>query len=65
MLLLGWLYTYDTNYDDDATNADNDNDNDNDTNDDDSDTRRTNHDYTGSLACMPNEPKIRFASLVL
>ena len=26
-------------------------------NDDDNDTRRTNHDYIGSLACMPNEPK--------
>ena len=53
MLSLGWLYTDDTNNDDD----DDDND-DNDTNDDDNDTRWTNHDCIGSLACMPNEPKI-------
>ena len=43
MLSLGQLYTDDTN--DDA--------NDDDTND----TWWTNHDYIGSLACMPNEPK--------
>ena len=29
---------------------------DNDTNNDNNDTRQTNHDYIGSLACMPNEP---------
>ena len=48
MPLLGLLYTYNTNDDDD----------DNDANDDDNDTWRTNHDCIGSLACMPNEPKI-------
>ena len=42
MLSLGWLYTDDTN--DNDNNADN-------------DTRQTNHDCIGSLACMPNEPK--------
>ena len=49
MLSLGQLYTDDTNDDDD----------DNDLNDDDKDTQRTNHDWIGSLACMPNEPKSR------
>ena len=48
MLSLEQLYTDDTNGDDD-----------NDTNDDDNDTQWTNHDCIGSLACMPNEPKIR------
>ena len=47
-LLLGQLYTDDTNDNDD--NGD-------DTNDDDNDTQWTNHDCIGSLACMPNEPK--------
>ena len=48
MLSLGQLYT------DDDTNDNNDND----TNDNDNDTQWTNHDCIGSLACMPNEPKI-------
>ena len=30
---------------------------DDDTYDDDSDTQQTNHDYIGSLVCMPNDPK--------
>ena len=47
MLSLGQLYT------DDYDAADNNN-----TNNDGNDTRRTNRDYIGSLACMPNEPKI-------
>ena len=50
MFSLGQLYTDDTN---------NDNDDNNDANDDDNDTQQTNHDCTGSLACMPNEPKSR------
>ena len=45
MLSLGQLYTDDTNDDNNA-------------NDDDNDTWWTNHDCIGSLACMPNEPKI-------
>ena len=48
MLSLGQLYTYETN-----------DDNDNDINDDNNNTQWTNHDCTGSLACMPNEPKLR------
>ena len=48
MLLLGQLYTDDTNDNDDD---------DNDTNDDESDTQWIIHDCIGSLACMPNEPK--------
>ena len=47
MLLLGQLYTDNTN----------DNANDDDDDDDDSDTQWTNHDCIGSLECMPNEPK--------
>ena len=47
-LSMGQLYTDNTNDDD----------NDNDANDDDNDTWWTNHDCIGSLACMPNEPKI-------
>ena len=51
MLSLGQLYTFDDiNCDD---NTDND-----DTNDDNNDTRWINHDCIGSLACMPNEPKM-------
>ena len=46
MLLLGQLYTDDTNNDDE-----------NNTNDDDNDTRWTNQDCIGSLACIQNEPK--------
>ena len=46
MLSLGWLYTYDTN--DDDNDAANNNDN---------DTRWANHNCIGSLSCMPNEPK--------
>ena len=45
MLPLGQLYTDDTNNTNDA-NDNNDN-----------DTQWTNHDWIGSLACMPNEPK--------
>ena len=52
MLSLGQLYTDDTNDDNDY---DDDN---NDANDDNNNTRWTNHDCIGSLACMPNEPKI-------
>ena len=52
MLSLEQLYTDDTN--------DNNNDGDDDEdNDDDNDTWRTNYDCIGSLACMPNEPKIQ------
>ena len=46
MLLLGPLYTSDTNENDD-----------NDTNNDDNNTQQTNHGCIGSLAYMPNEPK--------
>ena len=53
MFSLEQLYTFDTNDDNDNNNDNND---DNDTNDDDNDTRQTNHDWIGSLACMPNEP---------
>ena len=49
MLSLGQLYTDNDTNDDDE--------NDDDTNNDDNDTQWTNHDYIGSLACMPNEPK--------
>ena len=42
MLSLVWLYTDNTNDDDNAN---------------DNDTQQTNHDCIGSLACMPNEPK--------
>ena len=48
MLSLQWLYTDNTN----------DNANDDDANDN-NDTRQTNHDCIGSLACMPNKPKIQ------
>ena len=51
MLLLEQLYTNDdTNNDDD------------DDNDDDNDIQWTNHDYIGSLACMPNEPKTKLVN---
>ena len=53
MLSLGQLYT-----DDDTNDNDNDDDNDN-TNNNDNDTRSTNHDCIRSLACMPNEPKLK------
>ena len=58
MLSLEWLYTDNTNDDDDNDDDNNDNNDDNDTNDDDNDTGWTNHDCIGSLACMPNEPKM-------
>ena len=48
MLLLGQLYTDDTNVN-----------NNGDANNDDNDTRWTNRDCIGSLACMANEPKSR------
>ena len=53
MLLLGQLYTYDTN----DNNDNNDNNDDNDTNDDNNDTQWTNHHCIGSLACMPMRQK--------
>ena len=62
MLSLGQLYTDDTNNDNDNDDDDNDDDNNNknndSTNNDDNDTWWTNHDCIGSLACMPNEPKM-------
>ena len=49
MLSLGQLYTDNTNDDANDTDANNNNTN---------DTWWTNHDCIGSLACMPNEPKM-------
>ena len=51
MLSLGQLYI-------DNTNDVHDDDDDNDNTNDDNNTWWTNHDCIGSLACMPNEPKI-------
>ena len=65
MLLLGQLYTFDTNDDNDNADA-NDDDadaNDDDANNDDNDTWQTIHDCIGSLACMPNELKKDFLVL--
>ena len=50
MLLLEQLNTNDNTNDDDDDNDD--------TNNDDNNTWQTNHNCIGSLACMPNEPKI-------
>ena len=52
-LLLGQLYIDNTNDDDNNANDDDDD------NDNNNDTRQTNHDCTGSLTCMPSEPKTR------
>ena len=61
MLSLGQLYTHnDTNNDDDNDDADNAS-----TNDDNNDTWWKNHDCIGSLACMPNEPKILRNSVII
>ena len=48
MLSLGQLHT---------NNDTNDADNDDTNNNDDNNTWQTNHDYIGSLACVPNQPK--------
>ena len=52
-LSMGQLYT-------DDTNDDNDNNDDNDAND----TRWTNHDFIGSLPCMPNESKTSLTEMI-